>query len=151
MGVYIKNSNNKNSFIYQYFFQEILSQSSDTSLLSEASLDKLDLLSPSLKQYLLAGSQIMSYQDGAVYHNALEKRNQVRDSIDNLFDNLHARIGINSVILTGGASKILGIENFSENIFNRKSRVGKVENKVVCSAEFAVVLPHIINYYKVKG
>jgi len=47
---------------------------------------------------------------------------------DDLFDNLHARIGINSVILTGGASKILGLENFSENIFNRKSRVGKVEN-----------------------
>jgi Asp-tRNA(Asn)/Glu-tRNA(Gln) amidotransferase A subunit family amidase len=74
--------------IYQYFSQEILSQSSDTSLLSGASLDKLDLLSPSLKQYLLAGSQIMSYQDGAVYHKALAKRDQVRDSIDNLFDNL---------------------------------------------------------------
>ena len=74
--------------IYQYFSQEIFSQSSDTSLLSGASLDKLDLLSPSLKQYLLAGSQIMSYQDGAVYHKALEKRDQVRDSIDNLFDNL---------------------------------------------------------------
>ena len=41
------------------------------------------------------------------------------------------------------------------NSFNRGiakcSGVGKVENKVVCSAEFTVVLPHLINYYKVKG
>jgi len=27
---------------------------------------------------------------------------------------------------------------------------GKLEGKVACSAEFTVVLPHIINYYK-KG
>ena len=31
------------------------------------------------------------------------------------------------------------------------SGIGKVKNKVACSAEFTVVLPHIINYYKVKG
>ena len=78
--------------IYQYFSQEIFSQSSDTSLLSGASLDKLDLLSPSLKQYLIAGSQLMSYQDGAVYHKALEKRDQVRASINNLFENLDVLI-----------------------------------------------------------
>ena len=72
--------------IYQYFSQEILSEPSTSSLLSGASLDKLNLISPSLKQYLLAGSQIMSYQDGAVYAEALVQRNQIRDSINNLFD-----------------------------------------------------------------
>ena len=46
---------------------------------------------------------------------------------DNLFDNLYARIGINSIVLTGGASKIFGIENLSEHIFNRKSRIGRIE------------------------
>ena len=72
--------------IYQYFSQEILSEPSTSSLLSGASLDKLDLLSPSLKQYLLAGSQIMTYQNGAVYAEALVQRNQIRDTVNNLFD-----------------------------------------------------------------
>ena len=72
--------------IYQYFSQEIFSEPSGSSLLSEVSLDKLDLLSPSLKQYLLAGSQIMSHQDGAVYAEALVQRNQIRNSINKLFD-----------------------------------------------------------------
>ena len=28
--------------------------------------------------------------------------------------------------------------------------VGRVNNKLACSAEFTIVLPHIINYYKKK-
>ena len=47
---------------------------------------------------------------------------------DNLFDNLHARMGINKIILTGGASKIFGLENLSMRLFNRNSRIGKVNN-----------------------
>ena len=47
---------------------------------------------------------------------------------DNLFDNLHARMGINKIILTGGASKIFGLENLSMRLFNRKSRIGKTNN-----------------------
>ena len=47
---------------------------------------------------------------------------------DNLFDNLHARMGINKIILTGGASKIFGLENLSMRLFNRKSRIGKINN-----------------------
>ncbi|MAZ07702.1 MAG: cell division protein FtsA [Rickettsiales bacterium] len=47
---------------------------------------------------------------------------------DNLFDNLHARIGINNIVLTGGASKIYGLESLSSQLFNRKSRIGKIED-----------------------
>ncbi|MBF91831.1 MAG: hypothetical protein CMP34_03380, partial [Rickettsiales bacterium] len=47
---------------------------------------------------------------------------------DNLFDNLHARVGINNIVLTGGASKIYGLESLSSQLFNRKSRIGKIEN-----------------------
>ena len=49
---------------------------------------------------------------------------------DNLFDDIYARVGIKSIVLTGGASKIFGIENLCENIFNRKVRIGQiVDNK----------------------
>ena len=49
---------------------------------------------------------------------------------DNLFDDIYARAGIKSIVLTGGASKIFGIENLSENIFNRKVRIGQItDNK----------------------
>ena len=46
--------------------------------------------------------------------------------------------------------KITKIETIPLTV-NIDRGVGKVENKVVCSAVFTVVLPHIINYYKVKG
>jgi cell division protein FtsA len=44
---------------------------------------------------------------------------------DRIFDDINARLNIKSVVLTGGASKIFGIKNISENIFNRKAKVGK--------------------------
>ena len=44
---------------------------------------------------------------------------------DKIFDNINTRIAIKSIVLTGGASKILGIKNICENIFNRKTRVIK--------------------------
>ena len=44
---------------------------------------------------------------------------------DKIFDDINARLDIKSVVLTGGASKIFGIKNISENIFNRKSKVAK--------------------------
>ena len=44
---------------------------------------------------------------------------------DKVFDNINTRIAIKSIVLTGGASKILGIKNICENIFNRKTRVIK--------------------------
>ena len=42
---------------------------------------------------------------------------------DKVFDNIYARVAINSVVLTGGASKIFGLKNICENIFNRKTRI----------------------------
>ena len=47
---------------------------------------------------------------------------------DNLFDDLSARIGINNILITGGASKIFGLENLCSHIFNRRSRIGNVNN-----------------------
>ena len=44
---------------------------------------------------------------------------------DKVFDNINTRIAIKSIVLTGGASKIFGIKNVCENIFNRKTRVIK--------------------------
>ena len=44
---------------------------------------------------------------------------------DKVFDNINTRIAIKSIVLTGGASKIFGIKNICENIFNRKTRVIK--------------------------
>ena len=38
---------------------------------------------------------------------------------DKIFNDINARLDIKSVVLTGGASKIFGIKNISENIFNR--------------------------------
>ena len=46
---------------------------------------------------------------------------------DNIFDEIHTRVGIKSVVLTGGGSKILGLKTF-ENILNRKTRIGQIEN-----------------------
>ncbi len=44
---------------------------------------------------------------------------------DKVLDNINARIAIKSIVLTGGASKIFGIKNICENIFNRKTRLIK--------------------------
>ncbi len=44
---------------------------------------------------------------------------------DKVFDNINTRIAIKSIVLTGGASRIFGIKNICENIFNRKTRVIK--------------------------
>ena len=44
---------------------------------------------------------------------------------DKVFDNINTRIAIKSIVLTGGASKIFGIKNICESIFNRKTRVIK--------------------------
>ncbi len=48
---------------------------------------------------------------------------------DDLFDDLYARVSIKSVVLSGGASKIFGISELSESIFNRKIRIGGVRDK----------------------
>jgi len=45
---------------------------------------------------------------------------------DNIFDNIYARISIKSIVITGGASKIIGLTNLSESIFNRSTRIGMV-------------------------
>ncbi len=44
---------------------------------------------------------------------------------DKVFDNINTRIALKSIVLTGGASKVFGIKNICENIFNRKTRVIK--------------------------
>ena len=47
---------------------------------------------------------------------------------DNVFDDIHTRVGVKSVVLTGGGSKIYGLKGLSENILNRKTRIGQIEN-----------------------
>ena len=47
---------------------------------------------------------------------------------DNVFDDIHTRVGIKSVVLTGGGSKIYGLKTLCENILNRKTRIGQIEN-----------------------
>lgn len=42
---------------------------------------------------------------------------------DNIFDNIYTRVNIKNVVLTGGSSKIYGLSNLSENIFNRHCRI----------------------------
>ena len=62
---------------------------------------------------------------------------------DNVFDDIHTRVGIKSVVLTGGGSKINGLKNLCENILNRKTRVGQVENSssfFYCKPEFGTLL-----------
>ena len=48
---------------------------------------------------------------------------------DNIFDDLYARVSIKSLVITGGASKIYGVTNISESIFNRKVRIGAIGNR----------------------
>ena len=48
---------------------------------------------------------------------------------DHIFDDIYARVSIRSIVITGGASKIFGLTNISESIFNRKVRIGCNSNK----------------------
>ena len=62
---------------------------------------------------------------------------------DNVLDNIYTRVGIKSVVLTGGGSKIYGIKNLCESIFNRKTKIGQIENSTsffYCKPEFSTLL-----------
>ncbi len=62
---------------------------------------------------------------------------------DNVFDEIHTRVGIKSVVLTGGGSKIYGLKTLCENILNRKTRIGQIENSssfFYCKPEFSTLL-----------
>ncbi len=62
---------------------------------------------------------------------------------DNVFDEINTRVGIKSVVLTGGASKICGLKVLCENILNRKTRIGQIENSssyFYCKPEFSTLL-----------
>ncbi|MFL2661400.1 MAG: cell division protein FtsA [Alphaproteobacteria bacterium] len=48
---------------------------------------------------------------------------------DYIFDDIYARVSIKSIVITGGASKVFGISNLSERIFNRKIRIGNISDK----------------------
>jgi cell division protein FtsA len=48
---------------------------------------------------------------------------------DHIFDDIYARVSIKSIVITGGASKIYGLTDISESIFNRKVRLGCRGNK----------------------
>ena len=48
---------------------------------------------------------------------------------DHMFDDIYARVSIKSIVITGGASKIYGLTDISESIFNRKVRIGCNTNK----------------------
>ena len=72
---------------------------------------------------------------------------------DKVFDNINTRIAIKSIVLTGGASKILGIKNICENIFNRKTRVIKSipgNNSFIDRPEFSTAFGMIklVNEFK---
>ena len=74
--------------IYEYFLKNILSHSSNskTSMFSSISLEKLNQLSTSLKQYLIIGSHIMSFDNGSLYDKAIQDRDSIRNSISDLFN-----------------------------------------------------------------
>ena len=48
---------------------------------------------------------------------------------DHIFDDIYARVSIKSIVITGGASKIYGLKDISESIFNRRVRIGSNRNK----------------------
>jgi len=48
---------------------------------------------------------------------------------DHIFDDINARVSIKSIVITGGASKIYGLTDISESIFNRRVRIGSNSNK----------------------
>jgi aspartyl-tRNA(Asn)/glutamyl-tRNA(Gln) amidotransferase subunit A len=74
--------------VYEYFLKNILPYSPNlkTSMFSSISLEKLNLLSTSLKQYLIIGSHIMSSDNGSLYNKALQDRDSIRNSINDLFN-----------------------------------------------------------------
>ena len=48
---------------------------------------------------------------------------------DHMFDDIYARVSIKSIVITGGASKIYGLNDISESIFNRRVRIGSNRNR----------------------
>ena len=48
---------------------------------------------------------------------------------DHMFDDIYARVSIKSIVITGGASKIYGLKDISESIFNRRVRIGSNSNR----------------------
>ena len=48
---------------------------------------------------------------------------------DHIFDDIYARVSIKSIVITGGASKIYGLTDISESIFNRRVRIGCNSNR----------------------
>ena len=48
---------------------------------------------------------------------------------DYMFDDIYARVSIKSIVITGGASKIYGLKDISESIFNRRVRIGSNNNR----------------------
>ena len=48
---------------------------------------------------------------------------------DKLQDNLVTKIGVNNIVLTGGASQIPGLINFASKIFNRKTRLSRPQTE----------------------
>jgi len=48
---------------------------------------------------------------------------------DNIFDNIYTRVSIKSIVISGGAGKIYGLNELSENIFNRKTRIATFDMK----------------------
>ena len=61
---------------------------------------------------------------------------------DKLQDNLVSRIGVNQIVLTGGASQISGLVNFASKIFNRKTRLSipKTNFSYLNKPEFSNIL-----------
>ena len=75
---------------------------------------------------------------------------------DKVFDNINTRIAIKSIVLTGGASKIFGIKNVCENIFNRKTRVIKNlsdNNSFIDRPEFSTIFGMIklVNQFQLSS
>lgn len=81
---------------------------------------------------------------------------------DNVFDEINTRVGIKSVVLTGGGSKIYGLKVLCENILNRKTRIGQIENNssfFYCKPEFSTLLGMInlinnqnfLNFFETKS
>ena len=75
---------------------------------------------------------------------------------DKVFDNINTRIAIKSIVLTGGASKIFGIKNVCENIFNRKTRVIKNlsdNNSFIDRPEFSTIFGMIklVNQFQLSN
>ena len=53
---------------------------------------------------------------------------------DNVFDDIHTRVAL-SCCVNWWSSKIYGLKGLSENILNRKTRIGQIEN----SSSFSII------------